>query len=71
MDKSRPSFAIAILDPAQNELDDIALLYLMLAGTESAERITDKILNAIERLSLFPLSGPYLPDADLRDLGNH
>ena len=65
------SYAVEILASAQNELEDIALLYLMLSGLESAENIMNKILDAVDRLSRFPLSGPYIRDAELRDAGYH
>ena len=52
------TYAVQILDPAQGELEEIAQLYLSLAGVQSARKITDKIYDALEQLTRFPLSGP-------------
>ncbi len=62
-------YNVQILDPAQAELEDIALLYCSLAGPDSARKITDSIFDALEQLSRFPLSGPPMRDAELRSLG--
>ena len=62
-------FSVRLLEPAQAELEEITRLYLELAGPDSARRITERILGAIERLSLFPLSGPAVRDPELRELG--
>ena len=67
MDNSRCT--VKILDPAQAELEDIAALYLSLAGADSARRIADSIYGALEQLAQFPLSGPSMRDAELRSLG--
>ena len=56
---------VQILDPAQYEFEEIANLYMTLAGPESARKITDKIFEALERLKLFPLSGPLIHDPEL------
>ena len=63
------NYAVQILDPAQGELEEIAQLYLTLAGVKYARSITDKIYNALEQLSHFPLSGPKMREAELRNLG--
>lgn len=62
-------FEMEILAPAQNELEDIGRLYLSLSGANSARKMTDKIYDALEQLTRFPLSGPPLRDAELRSLG--
>ncbi len=62
-------YNVQLLDPAQGELEDIARLYCSLAGTGSARKITDGILDALDQLSRSPLSGPPLRDAELRSLG--
>ena len=62
-------FELKILAPAQNELEDIARLYLALVGSKSAQRITDKIYDALEQLTRFPFSGPPVRDMELRSLG--
>ena len=56
---------IQILDPAQNDLEEIAHLYMALAGPVSARKITDKIFDALECLKRFPLSGPLMRDPEL------
>lgn len=59
-------FKLEILAPAWKELDEIASYYLLVAGPASARKITDKILDALERLEEFPLSCPHAPDAELK-----
>jgi len=63
------TYAVQILDPAQGELEEIARLYLSLVGAESARRITNKIYDALGQLTRFPLSGPPMREAELRNLG--
>lgn len=63
------NFDLEILDPAQNELEDIGRLYLSLVGVKSARKITDRILNTLEQLTRFPLSGPPVRDSELRAFG--
>ena len=60
---------LAILAPAQRELEEIARVYLELAGADSARRITDQILNSLERLKTYPLSGSLPRDRWLREAG--
>ena len=59
------TYAVQILDPAQGELEEIAQLYLSLAGVQSARKITDKIYDALEQLTHFPLSGPPMRETVL------
>ena len=63
------TYAVRILDPAQGELEEIAQLYLSLSGVQSARKITDKIYDALEQLTGFPLSGPSMRETELRNLG--
>ena len=63
------NYAVRILDPAQGEMEEIARLYLSLVGAESARRITNKIYDALEQLTRFPLSGPPMRETELRNLG--
>ena len=63
------SFPVKLLDPAQIELEEIACIYMMLAGKESAKRITDRIFSSIERLAQFPYSGTLIRDDELCSLG--
>ena len=57
-----PEYRIELLPPAWQDLGSISDLHLQLVGPDSAERITDEILNAIESLSRFPYMGPLHPD---------
>ncbi|MDD2621100.1 MAG: type II toxin-antitoxin system RelE/ParE family toxin [Syntrophomonadaceae bacterium] len=59
-------FRLEILTPAWNELEGIACYHLHVVGPDSARKITDSILNALERLREFPLSCPYVPDSELK-----
>ncbi|MEG1761955.1 MAG: type II toxin-antitoxin system RelE/ParE family toxin [Hydrogenoanaerobacterium sp.] len=45
---------------AQHDLHDIATYYKLRVGTESAKRITDKLLNRIELLADFPELGTVI-----------
>jgi len=64
-----PTYKLAILTPAQRELEEIARVYLELAGADSARRITDQILDSLERLKTYPLSGSLPRDRWLREAG--
>ena len=55
-----------ILAPAQAELEEIARVHMALSGPRSAQEITDKIYDAMEQLTRFPLSGPPVRDEQLR-----
>lgn len=57
---------LIILEPAQRELEEIALLHLNLVGPNSARKITNLILDTLSRLELFPLSGHFPRDKELR-----
>jgi len=50
-------------------LEEIARVYMELAGAESARRITDHILDSLDRLKTFPLSGSLPRDRWLREAG--
>jgi len=64
-----PTHKLKILTPAQRELEEVARVYLELAGADSARRITDQILNSLERLKTYPLSGSLPRDRWLREAG--
>lgn len=66
---SEKRYDLRILPPAQHELEEIALLYRELSGAASARTITDGLYNAMERLTVFPLSAPTIRDAELRRMG--
>ena len=61
-----PKCKIEILAPAWKELEEIADYHLLMVGKISAATITDRILDALERLEEFPLSCPYVPDTELK-----
>ena len=56
---------LIILEPAQRELEEIAILHMNLVGPNSARKITNLILDTLSRLELFPLSGPLPEDREL------
>ena len=60
---------ILTLETAQRELEDIATLHLHLVGPNSARNITDLILDTLDRLETFPLSGHPPKDNELRIAG--
>ena len=63
------TYKLTILTPAQRELEEIARVYLELAGADSARKITDQILDSLDRLKTFPLSGSLPRDRWLREAG--
>ena len=63
------TFKLAILTPAQRELEEIARVYLELASADSARKITGQILDSLERLKTYPLSGSVPRDRWLREAG--
>ena len=64
-----PEYRVELLNPAWIELDAIADFHMLAVGPNSARRITDKILNKLERLETFPLSCPLAPYKELAELG--
>ena len=64
-----PTYKLAILTPAQRELEEIARVYLVLADADSARKVTDQIFDSLERLKTYPLSGSLPRDRWLRDAG--
>lgn len=64
-----PEYRVEILPEAMNELREIALFHMQEVGPNSARKITDKILNSLDRLGIFPLSSPYVPDETLKIQG--
>ncbi len=63
------NYKLKLLTPAQRELEEIARVYLELAGADSARRITNQVLDALERLKTYPLSGSQPRDRWLREAG--
>ena len=60
-----PKCRVELLDAAWRDVDKIADFHLEKVGSDSAQRITDKILNSIENLAESPLMGPPHPDPEL------
>ena len=58
-----------ILPPAQAELEEIARVHMALSGPQSARNITDRIYDAMDQLTRFPLSGPSVRDNELSAAG--
>jgi len=62
-------YDVVLLTPAWLDLDDISNFHLLEVGPDSARKITDRILNALERLKTFPLSCPLVPYRELAERG--
>ena len=62
-------FISASLNPAQQELEEIAQVYMSLVGAQSARNITNLILDTLSRLEMFPLSGHMPRDKEMKNGG--
>lgn len=62
-------YKIEILALALQDIEKIADYHLQMVGPKSAQRITDKLLDSIEKLSDYPLSGAEHPDEFLQKKG--
>ena len=62
-------YKIEILPAAWEDLKKIEDLFLLQFDVESALKVTDHILNSIERLETFPDSGSLTPDEWLNKQG--
>ena len=60
---------LVILEPAQRELEEIAQIHMNLVGPNSARNITNRILDTLSLLEIFPLSGHIPQDKELRNGG--
>lgn len=65
----KQSYEVALLAPAQRELEEIAAVHVQLVGAGSARRMTDQLYHSMERLAQFPLSGALINDKELRREG--
>ncbi len=54
--------SVEILLSAWKDIDKISDFHLKMVGAASAEKITDKILDTIDRLADFPYMGAQHPD---------
>jgi toxin ParE1/3/4 len=64
-----PEAKVVILTPALNDIDRIADYHLLAVGPISAEKITDKLLDSIEKLGEYPLLGTEHSDPVLQKKG--
>ena len=62
-------YRVEILPTAWEDLKRIEDYYLLQFDVESAMKVTDQILNSIERLEKFPDSGSLTPDKWLNEQG--
>ena len=62
-------FTVKILPLAWQDIDQISDYYLSKAGAHYAKRITDRLLDTISSLSVFPFAGARLPDPELARQG--
>ena len=58
-------YKVEFLPAAWRDIDEISNYYLKKVGPKSAKRIFDRIIKAIERLEIFPLSCPLIRDEKL------
>ena len=56
-----PKCKVEILTPAWRDIDRISDFHLMKVGPQSAERITDQLLDTIDLLEEHPYMGPLHP----------
>ena len=56
------AFKVQILPTAWEDLKRIEDWYFVQFGSETALKVSDHILDAVERLEMFPDSGSLLPD---------
>ena len=62
-------YKVEILPTAWEDLKKIEDYYLLQFGVESAMKVTEQILDSIERLESFPDSGSLTPDRWLNEQG--
>ena len=58
-------YRVELLLAAWQDIDKISDIYLRLVGPAAAQRITDQILDTLERLGDFPYMGAQHPDLEL------
>ena len=59
------AYRLEILTPAWQDIDRISDLHLLLVGPQSAQKITDKLLDTIALLASQPYMGALHPDSCL------
>lgn len=63
------AYKVEILPTAWEDLKSIEDWYLVQFGVETALKVSDHILDAMERLEQFPDSGSLAPDPWLNEMG--
>lgn len=63
------AYKVNILPTAWEDLKKIEDWYLVQFGVETALKVSDSILDTIERLEQFPNSGSLTPDKWLNEMG--
>lgn len=58
-------YKVEILLAAWQDIDRLADFHWKMAGAASAQRITDKLLDTLEKLGDFPYMGAQHPDPEL------
>ena len=58
-------YKVEILLAAWQDIDKISDFYMKMSGAVSAQRITDQILDTLEKLGDFPYMGAQHPDPEL------
>ncbi len=58
-------YKVEILLAAWQDIDKISDFYLKMSGAASAQKITDQILDTLEKLGDFPYMGAQHPDSEL------
>lgn len=62
-------YRVEILPTAWEDLKQMEDYYLIQFDVDTALKVSDNILNAVERLELFPESGSLTPDNWLNEMG--
>ena len=57
-----PKYRVKLLSSAWEDMDQIANYHLAMVGPNSAAKVTDAILDTVERLESFPYMGTLHPD---------
>jgi len=61
-------YQVELLVAAWQDIDKISDFHLKMVGTASAEKITNRILDTLAKLSTFPYMGAQHPDPKLAQL---
>ena len=61
-----PKSKVEVLESAWRELEEIADYHQLMVEPISAKKITDRILDSLQRLKEYPLSCSHVPDNELK-----